>query len=282
VKTARTALWRLRSGARVTPLRKIWVWRRHLGLEPTDTFLACYPRSGSNWVQFLVYQSLTNTDPTFESVRQFSPYLGGQRKALRLLPGGGRFVKTHEPYQKVYRRGILLIRDPRDVVLSDFRFLRMRGDYVAGFPEFVTQFINGRAHGFGSWKQQVETWLNSGLEHKDLLKIRFEDLHRDPPSHLAGILAFLGIDSTGLDLQTICGNNSIERMRAKEDLGEGAPSRRDARYRFVNRGLVGEWAQELTADQIEQIEETFASTMRKLSYLNWQQEPPSWKTAQRE
>jgi len=267
VKIAHTFFWRLRISLRATPLRRIWVWRRHLGLDATDTFLACYPRSGSNWLQFLLYQSLTNLDPTFEAARAFSPYLGSHRHALRLLPGGRRLLKTHEPYQPIYRKAILLIRDPRDVVLSDYRFLRMRGDFGGDFGQFLTEFIAGRAHGFGSWRDHVESWLNSGLAEENLHIVRYEDLSRETPSRLSSVLEFLGVNGSALDLEAICGNNTVERMRMKEELGLGAPRTRSPRYRFVNRGLVGGWSDDLTPSQIEQLEQAFQSTMIRSSYL---------------
>lgn len=267
MKIAQTFFWPLRVRLRRSPLRRLWVWRRHRGLVPTDTFLACYPRSGSNWLQFLLYQSLTSLDPTFEAVRDFSPYLGRHRSAARLLPGGSRLIKTHETYQVAYPRAILLLRDPRDVVLSDYRFLRMRGDFGGNFGQFLTEFVAGRTHGFGSWRDHLDSWLNSGLAEENLHILRYEDLSRETPSCLSSVLEFLGVSSSALDLEAVCSNNTIERMRMKEELGPGAPRTRDSRYRFVNRGLVGAWSDELTPGQIEQIEKAFGAMMARFSYL---------------
>jgi hypothetical protein len=36
------------------------------------------------------------------------------------MPDGSRLMHTHEPYRRDYRRVVYLVRDIRDVVLSEF------------------------------------------------------------------------------------------------------------------------------------------------------------------
>lgn len=259
------ALWLLRTRLRRTPLRQLWIWRRHKGLEAEDSFLACYPRSGSNWLQFMIFQALTGEDPTFKSVHQFSPYLGGHGRAGHLLPGGGRFIKTHEAFFPVYRRAVLLIRDPRDVVLSDYRYLCQRDDYPWQFAQFVSEFVAGRAHGFGSWGQHLESWLDSGLSEEELLVVRYEDLREAPETNLARVLSYLGVDSATLELDEIVNNNKIDRMRAKEQ-ARLASAGGSARPRYVRHGRVGRWQTELTEGQRKRIETAFGAAMVRVGY----------------
>jgi hypothetical protein len=142
----------------------------------------------------------------------------------------------------------------------------MRGDFEGVFGCFLQRFVDGRTHGFGSWRDHLISWLESGLADSALYVLRFEDLKREPVSRLEAVLRFLGIETADLDLGAICRNNTVERMRAKEDLGPGAPPRRDPSYRFVNRGEVGGWANELTPAQAQQIVGAFGAEMALMAY----------------
>ncbi len=72
-------------------------------------------------------------------------------------------VKTYEPYIASYRRAIHLVRDPRDVVLSYFRFLEwnkklvipQRLDRQLAFERFVEAFIRGRLDAHGTWRSHL-------------------------------------------------------------------------------------------------------------------------------
>src|SRR5690349_7136880 len=52
-------LRQIRYRAAKSRLRAPFVWLRHRGLDPQDTFVASYPRSGSTWLCFLLFEILT-------------------------------------------------------------------------------------------------------------------------------------------------------------------------------------------------------------------------------
>jgi len=102
---------------------------RHWGLDPNDAFIASYPRSGNTWLRFVLYEVLVAGQAAdFDEVNHIVAEVGLHGPAIPLLPGGGRLIKTHEPYQKQYKKAIYLVRDARDVVLA------MVESWLAGFP----------------------------------------------------------------------------------------------------------------------------------------------------
>src|SRR5215472_5789172 len=116
----RSPLRRIQAGLSKTALRVPVLWFRHREIRPTDVFLASYPRSGSTWVRFTAYEAMTGNPSEFGIVNSSFPTVGEHFHAPELLAGGGRFIGTHEKYRTAYQRAIYLIRDVRDVALSQY------------------------------------------------------------------------------------------------------------------------------------------------------------------
>src|SRR5579863_5796840 len=110
---------RLRHRITSTSVRNPVVWWRHRGLAPADVMLGSYPRSGSTWLRFVLYEILTGESSSFDKVNAGLRGIGDYQHGPGLLPGGGRFIGTHESYRPAYRRAVYLVRDVRDVALSE-------------------------------------------------------------------------------------------------------------------------------------------------------------------
>ena len=92
-------LKRLRYQLSKSRLRVPLVWSRHRGLKDQDVFVASYPRSGSTWLRFLLFETLTKNDAGFDNVNRMLPDVGMHADATPLLPNQGRLIKTHEPFR---------------------------------------------------------------------------------------------------------------------------------------------------------------------------------------
>lgn len=67
--------------------------------------VASYPRSGNNWVKLVLAELLVGSAKIDgRSKEWFVPMVGQHRDAPGVLPNGGRLIKTHGPYNKVYAR----------------------------------------------------------------------------------------------------------------------------------------------------------------------------------
>jgi hypothetical protein len=238
---------------------------RHRGFNSADVFFGSYPRSGSTWSRFTIFEILTGQEATFETVRAAFRGLGSHSKAPPLLPGGGRFLSTHEMYRSEYKKAMYLVRDGRDVLLSEHAYLKALGRFHGELDEFVSAFLHGKANGFGSWQRHVSSWLDSPLASStsNLLLVRFEDLRRDPEQEFRRIADFLGVRLESERLRMAIANNSLERMRAKEDR---SPQGASVRGRFVRSGSVQKWRTELSPNQLRMIDEFAGNTLLRLHY----------------
>jgi Sulfotransferase domain len=237
---------------------------RHRGFNSADVFFGSYPRSGSTWSRFTIFEILTGQEASFESVNAAFRGLGGQSKAQQLLPGGGRFLSTHEMYRSDYRKAMYLVRDGRDVLLSEFAYLKALGRFPGELDDFVGAFLRGKVNGFGAWQRHVSSWLDSSLAStSEMLLVRFEDLRSNPEEEFFRIADFLGVRVELARLRVAIANNSLERMRAKEDR---SPQKASVKGRFVRSGSMQKWRTELSQNQLRMIDELAGNTLRRLDY----------------
>jgi hypothetical protein len=198
------------------------VWSWHVGLKPQDVFLASYPRSGSTWLRFMLFQILCGEEPGFRKLEDRLPEIQWQRGKSPILPAGGRLIKTHEQYRKDYTRAVFLVRDVRDVLLSAYARgmvdgivqLVSKGD----LDSFLLSFMEGRALQMGSWQEHSRTWLDSPTAKSgNLMVVKYEELRKNPEQILQQVLQFVGITPNLQVIRKAIEDNSLQQMRAKED-----------------------------------------------------------------
>ena len=243
----------------------------HRGLNPADVFLASYPRSGNTWMRFLLYELLTGKPTDYAAVRRTIPYVGYHRGAVALLEDGGRVIKTHELWRNAYRgkRAIYIVRDARDVAISEHKFRTRNGAYNKDFDSFVEEFLEGRVQRFGSWSAHVASWLDGDPGSGRLHVVRFEELRADTAGVMSRVLEFLGVSRSRAEVEAAVEANSVESMRRKEDastmkkrIAKSPPSE----SRFVNKGAVGGWRGVLTEEQSRRIAAAAGPVLERAGY----------------
>jgi hypothetical protein len=109
-------------------------------------------------------EALSGVSSSFENIQKIVPEIGIHVHAYPLVPGGGRLIKTHEPYRREYQRAIYIVRDVRDVMLSSFaRENALDVVHIHTLDEYVRPFMRGKMTRFGSWQKHVDSWMNSLL-----------------------------------------------------------------------------------------------------------------------
>ncbi len=247
-----------------TVLRAPLVWLRHRGLNSSDMFFAAYPKSGTTWARFVLFEMLSGMPSGFRATNQQMPGVGLHFNALRLLPNSGRLLATHEYYRNDYHRAIYMVRDARDVLLSEFAFLSALEYYSNDLDHFVKTFLFTRVSAYGPWQKNVTSWLDSPIaKNGNMMVVRYEDLRKDPVPLFAQMADFLGAKVSEEKIKEAVANNSIQKMRAKEDK---EPVRASIGGRFVRDGAVRGWLSKLTPDQVRLIEQYAGDTLLRLGY----------------
>ncbi len=240
------------------------IWVRHRNLIPADVFVASYPRSGNTWLRFMLYEILVGHSSSFANVHQLVPDIGTHHEALPVLPGNGRLIKTHEPYRREYKKAIYLVRDVRDVALSEFAFQKALGLAGDDFELYLQRFLQGKVNPFGSWIAHVNSWMNAKDDKRaDVLLVRYDEMRRTPEERLAEMMEFVAVPVERDTIRRAIANNSVDKMREKEKVN---PQRASAKGRFVRDGSVGGWREKFSAAQAQLVQQCAGLVLTRLGY----------------
>jgi hypothetical protein len=256
-------LRKLRHQVAKSSARAPLVWMRHKSLLPTDIFLASYPRSGSTWLRFLLFESLAGESSGFGNVNESIPDVKEHKIGKPLMPNGGRLIKTHEVYHPEYRKAVYLVRDPRDVALSEYAYQTALGLVEQPLDDYLRAFLTRGVNPFSSWPAHVESWLSAPLAPEQLLLVKFEDLRKDSVAAVSQIIRFFGVTPDEARIRQAIANNSVERMKAKE---KETPQRASKKGQFIRSGSVGGWRANLDQKQIEIVRDHATTLLNRLGY----------------
>ena len=264
---ANSRIRKFRSNLAKSPVRRPVIWLRHRGLHANDVFLASYPRSGNTWLRFVLGEVLTGKSIDFDNVDDVIPELKWHRRGEAVFDGGGRLIKTHEPWRKEYCKAVYIVRDVRDVALSQFARSQQLGIADNGMDGFLTAFLRGTFHGYGTWGRHVRGWLDSPLAPEGkLLVIRFEDLRRNPEESLTRMVQFVGSPAGAEQIRAALANNSVDQMRNKEVRSRTLIQSTTEVGRFVRKGAVQGWRNVLTPAQLQLFEQHAGKELAQMGY----------------
>ena len=177
---------------------------------------------------------------------------------------------TREAKQNKY---ILIVRDPKDVVISYYEYLKLVGYPVfkCKFDKFFELFITGLVPG-GNYCEWLINWNNACMDKSEkykILWIYYEDLKKDTIRQIGRIVKFLGFENlinTEDEMRTIVKNSSFDAMKSMIENGED-----NYVQGFFRKGIVGDHKNVLTKKQIDilQMITNCKLHMSKIKY--WQQ-----------
>jgi hypothetical protein len=241
-------------------------------LRPADVFLVSYPKSGNTWARFLLGNLMHPEEPaTFANIHRMVPDPGAtSKREFDRLPNP-RIIKSHECFDPHYPRVIYVVRDPRDVVLSQYHYNRKIKRIADDSPieTFVTRFLAGEINPHGSWGESVTTWLVTREGDPRFLLLRYEDMIADTARELQKVAAFLGLKDDPPRIASAVELSTAGRMRKLEaDQNKDSAIFRGSRKDlfFVRAARAGGWRNELPTAQVERIEAAWGRLMHHLGY----------------
>ena len=249
---------------------------RTLAVRPDDTFVVSYPRSGNTWTRFLIANLLhPHESVTFANIERLVPDAALQSsRYMRGIPSP-RTIKTHSYFDPRYPRVIYIVRDPRDVVLSEYDLMRKFRNIGDTYPleRFIEDFVAGTgpliSAGWGTWGENVASWAFARGARPGFLLLRYEDMKEHPEQELTRIAKFLGIDASHELLQTTLERSSADRMREMEKAqGNDWVSTKDKRsdIPFIRTAAAGGWKTKLRPESVAEIESAWGNVMVQLGY----------------
>jgi hypothetical protein len=246
---------------------------RSLTVFPDDLFIVSYPRSGNTWTRFLVGNLISQDEPiSFANIERRVPDIyQNSDQLLKRLPRP-RVLKSHEYFDPRYGRVIMIVRDPRDVAVSYYHYQVKVRRLTDGYPmdDFVSSFVACEIGRYGSWGENVGSWIGAREGTEGFLLLRYEDMLKEPVQELAKIAEFLSVDASREQLEQVVELNSADRMRRleREQAASWRPIQKSRKDKpFVRTAIAGSWRDELSDSAAKRIEATWTVQMKHFGYL---------------
>lgn len=225
--------------------KSIYYGRGLLSLNADDVLLASFPKSGNTWVRFFLCNliSLEELDCQvvgFPLLDATMPELGRpellQSWPYRTLP---RVVKTHHSLLPSLRnrRHIVVYRDPRDVMVSMYHYVRRKRIHYRDIS--LESVVYDRRRGLQAWFEWHERWKQSKAQG---IWVAYESLKLDPEAEFSRILRFLHVEAPEQVFKEAIKRSSIESVRRSEKThGYSKPDENRDGFTFARSGENGQW-----------------------------------------
>jgi hypothetical protein len=243
-----------------------------LAVWPDDILLASYPKSGNNWIRFLVANVVfPDKEVGWDNIEKLIFDSGAVQRDLVRAPRP-RVIRTHYPFDPRFRRVIYIVRDPRDIVLSQYHYWRKVRRIEDDYPieRFMDIFLSGDLkRKNGSWGENVGSWLAARHRDPEFLLLRYEDLLADTARELTRVAKFVGFSSDPELIARAVERSSASNMREKEKKeGQQSNLMKDSRQDlpFVRAAKSGGWRKDLPETQVARIESAWGDIMVGLGY----------------
>lgn len=214
-------------GRNVGRLAPEWVVDRYRHWT-TDAYIVSFPKSGRTWFRTMLGTALQLQFGT----REVDP------TSVHLMwmfdPNVPRLAFTHDinahlnPVAKVnwdgerycQKKTILLIRDPRDTIVSLYFEMTKR---VGAYEGPISDFIRQDAGGIASLVAFLNAWMRNLPRLNQSLLLTYEELHRQPQIAIRAALEFVGAkgvsDETIAKAIELCSFDAMRRMEQGGEIG---------------------------------------------------------------
>lgn len=238
-------------------------------LGPVRRVIVSYPKSGGTWLNYMLARTAAagagreDAGQTIELAR-----------LRREVPSVPRIRWTHDGAEIVNEAGrhpdpwplfaydrrlaylgrdvLLLIRDPRDVVVSYYHQATRRSARPLDVGS-MSDFIRHPLYGIARVVRFYRIWHANLHVPRRLEIVRYEDLLREGPERLLRVARFLGIPCSLTHAQQAFEQARAETMRELEKKGAIAGMRRfgdEPNALKVRKGRAGGFAEEMSEEDI--------------------------------
>ena len=213
----------------------IYRWKRgrkqFRKLSLADYVIVSCPKAGRTWLRVMISRFYS------EQYQLADVELLGFDNFHKLNPAIPRIFSTHDNYLQDYtghrddkrdfneKRVVLLVRDPRDVVVSQFFQWKYRVRPVKkallstleDSPDVgVFEFATHPDHGIPRNMRFLAGWRDGLQRLDDHLIVRYEDLRANTAAELERILRFFGAECSRDEVEDAVSFAAFESMRARE------------------------------------------------------------------
>ena len=251
---------------------------------PQDVFVMTYAKSGTNWMMQIAHQLIHHGKGEYGHLHDVVPWPdtfampGLKRYAIPLdeatqwrgAPEPMRVIKTHFNWDMLphsdQAKYIAVIRDPKDVFVSNYHFIR-DGVYGPAMPTVDTWFELFLSNDFvlgGSWAVNTAGYW-AERRRPNVLIASFKAMKRDLRGTVNQVARFLNIDVDEGIIDEVCRRSTFDYMKANDRkfaMGKMIPWREAGA--MIRKGSQGGSSEMLTPAQQRRVDEYFIGELARL------------------
>lgn len=237
--------------------------------RPTDVVISPFAKCGTTWLQQIFHTLRTRGDMDFDDISRVVPWIEMAAACSldieapqRAEPRG---FKSHLGHDAIPpgAKGIVSFRDPRDALVSNFRF--MEGWFIEPGAVSMADFAEGwieREAGRSYWGHLLSWWRVR--YDPTVLVMSYEQMIAEPEASIRKVAAFCDIPLDDDLLALTLERSSIGYMLTYKDRFDDAMNRKVSELRCnlppgsdsakVRQGGVGGHKAELTPDILARLD----------------------------
>jgi hypothetical protein len=257
---------------------------------PSDVYLVSFPKCGRTWLTLLIGRALqqhfglTRANPLklrkLCDRREDLPKIAPTHDDLPQWKRPDELSEDKSRY--LGRKVIFLVRDPRDVLISNyfqkkkrvkpskrfFFFTKPGREWRVPFEGELGDFLHHDVGSFDSILRFFRIWEEQRYVPDGFLLIRYEDLHGDAAAELRRVLDFVGLPGVSDDVVReaveFASFDNMHRMEQRQQFRQGKLKPADAgdadSYK-TRRGKVGGYVDYLSEDQVADLNRRMRETL---------------------
>lgn len=209
-----------------------------------DLYIVSFPKSGATWMDFLMANIHTTMSGDKRSINFFNihtiipdVHYCRQVGVANLAFPGFRVIKSHAEFNRYYKNVVYLIRDPRDAMVSYYKFLVGLGQ----FSGTVSDLIRSPRYGIDAWVNHVDSWYFKSEASLRITIVRYEDLKNDSYSALKHLYNTLGFEISDEVLNLAIQKSSFDNMKILEKAWNYGGRPVAENFKFMQKGVSGSW-----------------------------------------
>ena len=177
-----------------------------------------------------------------------------------------KFFKRQLEGNSACPRIIVVLRNPKDLLVSFYHFHKMWKDYFPGDWEDFFEVVKNDKTIYGNYFEHAASWWKH-RESPNVLMVRYEDMNREPKAIVQLVANFIGVNRSEEEVEAITSESSFASMKARGIEKYSTMMVRnfinDTDAQFFRAGKTGNWRELFDADKSAWVDGKASAAQKK-------------------
>jgi hypothetical protein len=250
-----------------------------------DVFVMTYTKSGTNWMMQIALQLIYHATAEYDHIHEVIPWpdteiMPGFMRSYAIplkqashwtkAPERKRVIKTHFNWDLLPKsekaRYIAVIRDPKDIFVSSYFFVRdgVMGSAMPSVDTWFNLFLSEKFVIGGSWAVNAAGYW-AERHRPNVMIVSFKSMKQDLRRTVKEVADFLGARVGDEIIDEVYRQSTFEHMKRMDEkfrIGKIIPWRSEGA--MIRRGVQGGSSELLSPERQRQVDAYFMAELKRL------------------